>query len=61
MDRGGTLGSDGLFESGFNFLTFCAKICHLRFEKEKSLSEVGDGEVCKRFWVCCIWVTREVR
>jgi hypothetical protein len=56
VDRRGTLGSDGLFEPGFDFLAFRTEICHLRLEEEKSLSEMGDGEVCLRFGVCCIWV-----
>lgn len=45
VDRGGALCSDGLFESGFDFFAFCAKIRDFRLEEEESLSEVGDGEV----------------
>ena len=28
VDRGGTLGSDGLLESGFDFFAFSAEVCH---------------------------------
>ena len=42
VDRGGTLGSDGLLESGFDFFAFRSEIRHLRFEEVESLSEVRD-------------------
>ena len=58
VDRGGTLGSDCLLESGFDFFAFRSEVCYLGFEEAKSLSEVGDGEVCHRV---CICVAREIR
>ena len=59
VDRGGTLGSDGLFEPGFDFFAFRAEICHLRFEEAEGLPEMGDGEVCHRVRICYICVARD--
>ena len=58
VDRGGTLGSDSLLEPGLDFFAFRAETRHFGFEEAESLSEVGDGEVCHRFRICCIWVAR---
>lgn len=49
VDRGGTLRSDGLFESGFDFFAFCTEIRHFGLEEEESLPEVGDGEIRRGF------------
>ena len=59
VDRGGTLGSDGLVESGFDFFAFSTEVCHFRFEEVESLPEVGDGEVGHRVWISRIWVVRD--
>ena len=58
MDRGGTLGSDGLLESGLDFFAFSTEVRYFGFEEAESLSEVGDGEVCHGFWIPCVWVAR---
>ena len=59
VDRGGTLSSDGLLEFGFDFFAFGEEVRHLGFEEAESLSEVGDGEVRGRVWVCRICVARD--
>jgi len=58
VDRGGTLGADGLFESGLDFFAFRSEIRHLGFEEVESLSEVGDGEVCHGVCICVARVIR---
>ena len=59
VDRGGTLGSDGLLESELDFFALRAEARDFGFKEVESLSEMGDGEICHRFWMEWICMARE--